>query len=269
VLVVVIAFGNGVRHISGSCPGAPCDASTLVAPQPVAPADGATWTAPSPVVSWNYAYPACASRLLFRVEVARDESFTDLVVYTDSMPGGWMTFDPAAARLDDCTTYYWHIAATVDGTLGPYSEVWSFRTNFSETCGRSLRGVLNQEAVCRSGPGLDYPVRLYLNNGTEIELTGRNAASTWLVLARPDRNGFCWINARLVNSDDDLALLPVQEAPSPPPAAAQTEETPASGTAPTAQPLACSTYMLQLECEQAGCKWDYTPPHVNGICVNP
>lgn len=37
-------------------------------------------------------------------------------------------------ELEDCTSYYWRIAAVFDGERGPFSEIRSFQTRASETC---------------------------------------------------------------------------------------------------------------------------------------
>lgn len=123
-----------VTNFTGSCPGAPCDASRLVAPVPLSPAEGAAWAGAFPVLAWDYALPACLPQIVFHVQVARDPAFDRLVVYSDDLPGGWTSFAPAAVQLDDCADYYWRVAADADGTLGPYSGLHSFHTDFTGTC---------------------------------------------------------------------------------------------------------------------------------------
>jgi uncharacterized protein YraI len=228
---------------SGACPGGACDVTALPAPTPVSPEDGADWTGTYPVVTWDYPHPGCEPLITFHAEVARDSRFTDLVVFGD-IPGQYDTFDPAAVVLDDCTTYYWHVAAATASGQGPYSATRTFRTNFNDACGRSSRGTVNQDAACRSGPSLDHPIVFYLTRGMEVELTGRNEAGTWLALNRPDGYGICWVGAGLVTALEDIAGLPVQEA------------LPAPG--PDATAIPCSSYLDAGSCQAAGCRW--VPP---------
>ncbi len=98
-----------VTDFTGTCPGAPCDASTLLAPQPVAPENGSAWNEISATVSWTYEYPVCLPNITFHAQIARDPDFDRLIAYSDSIH--WLSFNPAAAFLDDCTTYYWRVAA--------------------------------------------------------------------------------------------------------------------------------------------------------------
>ena len=61
----------------------------------------------------------------------------------------------------------------------------------------------------RGGPGTDRPVIGLVPLGETLTATGRNAAGDWLQVTRAETTG--WLFAGLLESDCDLALLPVVE----------------------------------------------------------
>jgi hypothetical protein len=76
-----------------------------------------------------------------------------------------------------------------------------------------LTGLAN----CRTGPGTGWSVLLLLQEGSEVEVVGRNVESTWLnVLAMDDQ--LCWVSSTLV--DDGLEIEGLAVVPDPPPPAA-------------------------------------------------
>lgn len=64
----------------------------------------------------------------------------------------------------------------------------------------------------RSGPGVSFSVVEVLNRGAQVQLLGRNSASTW-VLIRTDRNTEGWVNASYLSSNIPIGTLPVVGAP--------------------------------------------------------
>ncbi|MBN2388657.1 MAG: SH3 domain-containing protein [Anaerolineales bacterium] len=257
--------------LAGTCPGGVCDVTGLPAPTPLSPAEGADWAGTSPVVTWGYSGHGCEALITFHAEVARNLAFTDLVVYGD-IPGEYNTFDPAAVVLDDCTTYYWHVAATTANGEGPFSETRAFRTNFSGACDRSTSGQVNQDAVCRSGPSLDHPILLYLTRGQGVEVVGRNAPGSWLVVIRPDGFGECWISAGLVNTEEDVNLLAVRTAPPAPgptdDGTGQGSDEPAGSTATPVPTVDCSQLACAACMANPACIWTNTQGTCVGYCSN-
>lgn len=72
--------------------------------------------------------------------------------------------------------------------------------------------TLSRDAICRSGPSLDYKIAEYVSNGSQIPVQARSKDSIWLVVLLP--NGVrCWISSQLGTIDGDPNLLPVEEAP--------------------------------------------------------
>jgi hypothetical protein len=166
-----------------------------------------------------------------------------------------------------CTRYYWRVRTEyLDGTQGPASEVFYFDiANIGGTaCGsggaptpapdvvRPLARVL-QNANCRSGPTMEYPVLDLLSEGTELPIQGRNQqGDSWLV--QDDNMGRnCWIYAENVEVLGDLDQVEIVNPPPPPTAT------------PSPVPLSCRDYTSQSSCQNAACTWDpnYQP---NGIC---
>lgn len=72
--------------------------------------------------------------------------------------------------------------------------------------------TLFRDAICRSGPSLDYKIAEYISNGAQVPVQARSADSVWLVVLLS--NGVrCWVSAQLGNLDGDPNLLPVEDAP--------------------------------------------------------
>lgn len=72
--------------------------------------------------------------------------------------------------------------------------------------------TLSRDAVCRSGPSLDYKIAEYISGGANVSVQARSADSIWLVVLLP--NGVkCWVSSQLGTLDGDPNLLPVENAP--------------------------------------------------------
>jgi hypothetical protein len=181
----------------------------------------------------------------FSLEVSRDASFP---------PGpdtqrGWMGglgnsarfFLPPGMDSSSCEPWYWRVAAEMpDGGLGAYSEVWTFYVNpaglicppellritpviplgppgglpLPETplAGPTARVV--QNARCRSGPGILYPLVTFVSQGQSFPIQGRNASATWWWIDRPA--GDCWLADSVIETEGDTGQVPEQQAPPTP-----------------------------------------------------
>jgi uncharacterized protein YgiM (DUF1202 family) len=74
-------------------------------------------------------------------------------------------------------------------------------------------GVLN----VRRGPGTNYPVIGQLQENDIVEISGKNADSSWLQIVYPTGTiGQGWIFASYAQVSGSLASIPVVEAPPPP-----------------------------------------------------
>lgn len=72
--------------------------------------------------------------------------------------------------------------------------------------------TLSRDAICRSGPSLDYKIAEYINNGISVPVQARSADSIWLVVLLP--NGVrCWVSSQLGTLNGDPNSLPVEQAP--------------------------------------------------------
>lgn len=90
-----------------------------LAPAPVAPANGATDVVRTPTFAWD----ADSLVSTFRIEVAADAAFADVVI--DANVTG-TTFVVTSA-LDPATTYFWRVQGT-SGCAGAWSATFSFTT---------------------------------------------------------------------------------------------------------------------------------------------
>jgi len=111
--------------------GPMCDTSSLAAPLLGSPS-GVIHTL-RPIFDWDYPGTHSTGACLpqgFRIDVSTSPSFADT-----SLSGGtgnprriWTT----GRDLEDCTTYYWQVAAINEITLGPFSATKTFSTQVGE-----------------------------------------------------------------------------------------------------------------------------------------
>lgn len=107
-----------------------CATEDLMAPALVDPPDGAEVGTLMPILHWSY-LDSCAPEG-YRIDLSIDPTFADT-----SLSGG--TGNPSTSwapgdLLTDCTTYFWRVAPINDTTLGPFSGIFTFRTNVSGAC---------------------------------------------------------------------------------------------------------------------------------------
>lgn len=68
--------------------------------------------------------------------------------------------------------------------------------------------VINEDTVCRTGPGTIYDIRTYINGDTEPILLGRNAENDWWSVEEPEFNAQCWVSSSVVSVSGDIESLP-------------------------------------------------------------
>jgi hypothetical protein len=215
----------------------------------------------------------------------------------------WLTgHGPAAGfymklpELQNCTTYYWRVAAHLSTSVGatampsptgPYSDTWSFDVALPGTCLQSPF-IPPQEAAtlppgpvppvskfwqvtmnanCRAGPGTAYNEKGFAPKGFAVEVEGRNEDGTWFRLIDPSGIS-CWVSEIALEVPADWEIQPVLAYPlAPPPPEAPPEEEnapPAEVNPPGPPPDPCAQYQGAPAClAQPGCFFD----RYKGICV--
>ncbi|MBD3241991.1 MAG: hypothetical protein GF331_15485 [Chitinivibrionales bacterium] len=93
---------------------------TIARPWPVYPADGAGVDTLEPALRWNQV----AGRRWYNVEVARDETFADLVVRRTGIADSTTTL----SGIDYGTTYYWRVGVVDSTMITSWSPVRTFTT---------------------------------------------------------------------------------------------------------------------------------------------
>jgi hypothetical protein len=121
--------------------GPVCSPSALASATLQSPTDGATISTPLPLFEWNNGNLDCFPGG-YRIDLSTSSDFVD-----PSLSGG--TGNPSTdwlpgEDLSDCTQYFWRVAPIVETTLGPYSETWTFNTDFASSCPQdaSLSGMV-------------------------------------------------------------------------------------------------------------------------------
>jgi len=121
-------------------------------------------------------------------------------------------------ELNDCTTYYWRVAAIQDGVQGPWSATGNFFTNDSGLCAVSIIPDLHLEAIfdlpCYFGPGPQYDIEGYFLTGEIAPVYAMDLSEAWFVIENPDALGStCWVPENGVEASGEVSALPRWEAP--------------------------------------------------------
>lgn len=69
--------------------------------------------------------------------------------------------------------------------------------------------LVDQDATCRTGPGLIYDIRAYLSLGAKPVMLGHTEDNMWWMVEEPEFKAACWVSADIVTLQGDLELLPV------------------------------------------------------------
>jgi hypothetical protein len=235
----------------------------LTAPELISPIDGAQVTEGYATLRYKPGEPGCIPDGYF-VNLQTDPSFSGVNLLGEYyLPGTTILTDP----LEDCTIYYWKVAAIQGGLHGPESLTEWFFTNQSGTCMVPLGPMMAtplRDIACYLGPGTHYPkTGGFLLVGEWTEALGRNRFGDWVALVGLDGFGHCWGQTEDVETTDDpmgLRELPEPEIPKP-------DEPKPSGPG-------CNSDLGPEECRKAGgtyypiCPGNYkvTPPP---CCVCP
>ncbi len=222
-------FSESMRFWTGPI----CDAGALVAPILNAPADGAVITENYAILDWEYPEPCVPED--YQVELMSTPDFTGTNQMSEEAMGP-ADEQVSLSSLEDCTTYYWRVSASVGATTSPYSEVRTLRTDFTGACEETdttpepaegtntpestsdFTVTARQNSNCRVGPGTVYAQYGFLLADESAQTTGRLADDTWLVVQLDDRPEPCWIAANLLEysfSPGDLPSIIPPPTPTP------------------------------------------------------
>lgn len=69
--------------------------------------------------------------------------------------------------------------------------------------------VVDQDAACRTGPGLIYNIRAYLSAGAVPNLLGQNQEQSWWSVKEPIHNATCWVSSEVVSIEGDFNSVPI------------------------------------------------------------
>jgi hypothetical protein len=68
--------------------------------------------------------------------------------------------------------------------------------------------MVNEDTVCRTGPGLIYDIRTYINEGTAPILVGHVKENDWWFVEEPEFKAQCWVSSQVVTVNGDIDSLP-------------------------------------------------------------
>ena len=215
--------------------------TNLLAPELIRPENGAAFSQSKVYLQWQPGQLGCIPDGYYReLQTAPDFSGFNLMLGITDEP----VTTTLTSTLNDCTRYYWRIAAIQDGERSPKSPPRSFSIEISDTCMVHLpMGQVVQSVNCRKGPQIEFDVAHILMQGDLVELIGRNAAMTSLLVQLPGQSISCWAAMDFIEPSIDPHDLPVALEPSLPPP-------------PEPQPAPCKD-LSEPDCLAAGWSWDW------------
>jgi hypothetical protein len=164
--------------------------------------------------------------------------------------------------LHDCTTYFWRVAGINDRytgrSVGPYSEVWSFSTDWSGACAYAAEGTpmarASTDLPCLQGPDpATYPTVGYLLAGERAAILAQSMDRQWWYIDNPDGTDICAVPMDSTTADGDVSELPRFNNPEIEP------EEPESGGGDASPCAGLSVNVCPLT---PGCTWKLVPtPH--------
>jgi len=224
----------------------------LSPPDLIEPADGTSVPGVNVQLHYEPGESGCVPDGYY-VDVQTDAAFSGTSIYDADWASHWHYF--MASGLEDCTTYYWRVAAIEDGVIGPFSEGRSFLTNQSGTCMQALAprvGAL-RDLACYEGPGTAYPIRGYFLAGETANVVAQSLNQQWWYIENPDAQDVCAVLQDGTRGLADMSSVPRWNDPEP-------EE---------AAPVVCGSFTDRLSCLESGCIWQSSPAAAGGTCVNP
>jgi hypothetical protein len=229
----------------------------------ISPADGIT-VAPDEEITFAWDDPTpCLVDGLFEISFATNPDF----IHRGGIPilQTVYTTTPAELGLDECTLYYWRIKTDPAGPQEePFSEI---RTFFIQPEGVICPlfhlpfpiAIARMDLNCRLGPTPDYPIADGFYAAEQASIEGRNADSSWWLIATPTRGVQCWVWSEQVDVEGDTSGVQFVEAPP----LSQFEPTDTPG------PVNCAQYQDQQNCEaNPACRWELYLSTQGGHCVN-
>jgi hypothetical protein len=236
------------------------DTSKLVAPELVEPPDGAEITDRNVDLHYVTGEPKCLPDGYFiDLQTVPDFSDTSLILEY-SVPVTYIL-----TRVEDCTTYYWRVAAIQDGVYSPFSEVRTFATNLEGLCGLAIEELpyarATRDLPCLQGPDPSlYPTMGYLLAGESAPIVALSMDRQWWYIDNPDGTDFCAVPQDNTESEGDTSELPHWSNPE-----LDQDETEGDGG-----PSGCHAGLLFNECIAAGgspsCNYSVNPPACTCIC---
>jgi uncharacterized protein (DUF2141 family) len=97
-------------------------APSVPAPTLQAPSNGSVVSSLTPILAWS----ASTSGASYRLQVASDNNFSNLVVDAANLAG--LSYSIPAGKLSQEQTYFWKVRASKDNQESAWSPYWSFQT---------------------------------------------------------------------------------------------------------------------------------------------
>ncbi len=204
--------GTEESHNGWFTTGPVCDLGDLVAPALIRPADGSFEKGKGwgyiDEVNYAISYPAeTCTPVGFVVDFSLNPDFSGEDWWNVGQPGsfamvedGVLLYKNDTNSLKDCEFYFWHAQAYVNyagNEFGPFSETFSFYTDFEGECMviSEFKSIMN--ANCRSGPWVGENYLGIIREGETAMLLGLNEDASWGNF-RLDNDIECWANMKTV-----------------------------------------------------------------------
>ena len=122
------------------------------------------------------------------------------------------TAEPSTTPVTTDTPTYTHPPPTPTNTEPPPTATHTATPTSTATATPTSQPpsiVVDQNVICRTGPGLIYDIRAYLAQGVAPILLGQTEDNTWLMVEEPEFKAACWVSSAYVILEGDAKLLPI------------------------------------------------------------
>jgi hypothetical protein len=232
----------------------PVCTENLVAPILVKPADKEVVNSTNVMFYTDYPGDCLAPGYYFKL--ASDPQFSNIVEFLKrDVPLMFYNI----TGLTDCMTYYWNVAAQINGVKGPFSPTYSVRVDVNGSCPAPL--TLEKSLFYCVDEPVSFMAEFYFDQPMEGNFETHFQDSIYPCILDPENANrlICYgprtesnsaVTLQLVNMDTGEAITSVDAKTPDCTAAAIQPENLSSGNNPD-----CSTFTSKLSCESSGCYW--------------
>ncbi len=212
-----------------------CKLSQLKAPVVYSPLNGAEVNDPFPDPALEAAHPGNCAPTAYEYQLSKEPLFNGPLIYWSAfynhstLPNLTSPGATGGGGLADCETYFWRLRALNSEGAGPWTETFSFFTDYDNECPSifdffpdlyleeflfpepSPYAVPIENANCRLGDTLQHKNVATLFAGKPYKVTAMNPQATYVRIYEAKSAVECWVWVDLVVLGEDLGVKTPEE----------------------------------------------------------